>query len=224
MSRKEDSEILKAGFNDTTVMPWNIYDPHTQRGEHLKKFYWVHHTLKYKLITPVLAFVRKFWKKRLIHEVPYYPYNKNIKLFDSSFKQALIDWNKYFRGRFDTEPDYRLYMARRNDGSSENLRTMKDIIITVAMEDTSYREFLNILMYRIAQNMGAAYKDNKDFDHIFYSSFETCDMIYYALHQKDKREITKMIMNAEGRLVKLNKGGVLDEHKTVVGKKNTKKN
>ena len=60
---------------------------------------------------------------------------------------------------------------------------MKHIMVTMLQYDTAYKEFMNILMFTMADRMNKAYKDHNKTNHLFYMSGNPFDTQYFILGQ-----------------------------------------
>lgn len=81
---------------------------------------------------------------------------------------------------------------------------MKDIVLTVSLNDTAYREFLNILMHSIAKRMYEIHKDEYPVKHLFYMARNGYDVEYFILAERMKVEKNLIIANVsrEGEIEK----------------------
>lgn len=171
--------------NRLDPMPKNIYEKDgVTYKEHTKRYHFIHFVFKYKFLVPLIHLARKMFHKRLKSVIPAENHNRNIILFDKAYDKALEVWCTKYRGLKDT-----------NDLSSEALRFMKDSVVTMALYDTAYREFLNILMYETAIEMNNYYKDHPDKipGHLFFS-VDIYDVKYYLLEKQiEYREMYRMV-------------------------------
>jgi len=178
---KKKDKLKKGFFPEDEVIKKNIYKDGLTGKQYRKRWNFFHRVFKYKFFVPLLKLVRKFLDK-YIEPVPMLPHNKNIILFDKAFEDSIIDWNEAFlsniqgikTGKKLTKKEI---LKSNNNVSALLLRNLKEIVIAGAINDTAYREFLNILMFNIAKIMNKNY-DN-DPEHLFYINKSVNDVIYY---------------------------------------------
>lgn len=176
-------------MKDKTKMGKNIYND--KRADlHEKKFHALHYVFKYKYLVPLLQLGKKLMKKALITKIPALNHNRNIIIFDKAFEEAIVKWHTlYLRNSGDPNkrPSYKEMKRRAKDHtklSGQSLRDMKDIMVTMYLYDTAYREFINILMHEIAHEMTDYYKDHPDkvTGHMFYTT-DIYETNYYVLEK-----------------------------------------
>ena len=176
-------------------MEKNIYAD-KRYDSHEKKFHVVHYVFKYKFFVPLLYVGRKILDKYLVKKIGNEEHNRNIKIFNNSFEEAITKWTIYYMR--NSGPEYKRKSRKfwttiaksKGVSSSQSLRTMKELVNTMAMNDTAYREFLNILMHEIAHQMHDEYtkpmykkKDNKyGTGHLFYT-VDPFDTTYYVFEK-----------------------------------------
>jgi len=172
----------KKAFKRKDKMGWNIYKPDEVLGEHLKNFNRVNYWLKNKFLIPCVLIVERLFRKYLVKEIPDYWYNKNIIIFERAYEKSIKSWaEKYIPNiavRTMKKKEIKEYYL--NHPSCRMLRTMKDMVITVALVDTAYREFLNILMHNSAQEMVKEYK-GEEVNHVFYTDKNVYDVNYLVI-------------------------------------------
>jgi len=162
-------------------MPWNIYNS-AQVAQHAKDFHAVHYLFKYRYMLPALRIGERLLGSALIKEVPDLPHNANIKVFHAAWEKSIVDWNVLYRANLEansrplTKEDLEKMLVCP---SSSALRLMGHISLTMALQDTAYREFLNIFCHNIARGMHGAYA-GLDVPHLFYSADDVYDVQYYA--------------------------------------------
>lgn len=188
-------------FKRKNKLPWNIYEPNAVMGEHFKKFHFIHFIFKYKLVEPLLLLGNKVFGKYIKQEVPKMHYNLNLQIFDRAYEQALHDWTwKYKRWR--ESPHGNLWSTKlcsEQNKTVDMLRTVKNILLTIPMNDTAYMAFFDLLMYKIGQGMNEEYKSQK-VKHLFYTCADTFDVEYYIMTQVLYDERTKEIKKAINKI------------------------
>lgn len=180
-------------------MPWNIYSPGMDYGTHFKTYHFIHSILKPLFIQPSLRLLEKFFGNYIKNKVPDQHYNKNLKIFDESFEETMEDWVKFYLNFRDgkTTPRYtkrEVEKLVRCHPSCRFFRTMKNIVLTVALWDTAYFEFMNIFMYKIGKNFHKEYK-GKPIRHIMYTSPDTFDTTYFMMTKIFEKHRNRLLIN-----------------------------
>ncbi len=183
-------------MKDNRKMQTNIYGD-KKFSTHEKKFHTIHYVFKYKFFVPLLYIGQKILNKYLVKKVDNQSHNRNIKMFDESFEEAIKKWNMYYlrnSGESHTRKSklhwIRVAKNRKLVGSNQSLRLMKELVVTMALNDTAYREFLNIWMHEIAHHMHQEYTkpEYKQKDgtfktgHLFYT-VDPFDTNYYVFEK-----------------------------------------
>ena len=169
----------------------NIYTgASTSVRSFMKRFRWIHFGLKYKALVPALLILERIIGDKLDGSVPPEYYNKNLMIFNDAYEEAIKIWCTQYLAFTDgpqneSNPTYKnqLEHALYGTGGPRSLRVMKDLTLTIALNDTAYREFLNILCLTIAKNISEAYKDQNPIEHIFYTSKNISDVHYFHVMQ-----------------------------------------
>lgn len=201
-------------------LPRNIYGD-TSVKTHLKKFHAIHYVFKYKYFVPLLRLGKRLIGKALIKEIPEGNHNRNIRVFDAAFEEAINKWHVYYlrnNGNIETRPTRKEMLLRAKDPknlSGQSLRDMKDIIITMYLYDTAYREFMNILMHEISIGMHEEYKGKFKTGHLFYTSDNITQPEYFVLEKLV--QVTIGLSDAEKllKLQELQNEVVTTEHKNI---------
>ena len=185
---KQDKENHQRIKKENRKINWCIYNNKTAK-EFVDKHHWLHYFVKYKIFVPLLYIFEKSIGKRLDKEVPEEIYNKNIKVFNDSFEDALVIWCEQFcrnsGKQHHSQPDQDTRENIRNkwasNSSSRLLRDAKDTALTLALNDTAYREFINIWMFEVTKQMNALYKDQDKIIHPLYTSKAIDDVTYVVI-------------------------------------------
>lgn len=190
----------KKVFKMKNKLGWNIYEPNAIMGDHLKRFHILNYVIKNRILIPGVLIMHKLFRKHLVRkpeDIPDYWYNVNIKILEKAFEEATKEWcYHYIKGltpdktmsKKDVENFY------ENSRSCKMLRAMKELVITMCIMDTAYREFINILLHKITQNMVKEHK-GKEVNHVFYTDKNVYNVNYLiigkVLSQKDINVNTK---------------------------------
>ncbi|NIA04269.1 MAG: hypothetical protein GWP09_02860 [Nitrospiraceae bacterium] len=173
--RKDNLNKLK--IPEDKEFGWNIYQDHNFK-EHKQKFHLVHFIIKYKLIVPTIMLLSYLTRK--VRPKFNQPYDKNFRIFNMAFDQALWLWAEYltFHTIEKDRTEYELYKIKRtySSYSVDLIKRMKHIVYSIISYDTAYRELFNFLMFELTKEMNMAYKDQ----HIFipYSDKGLFDITY----------------------------------------------
>ena len=176
----------KAAYKSDKKVPWNIYGVKTL-GEGISKFKLIHFVFKYKFFVPLLWITKKILGKTLDEPIAEEEYNKNINLFVKAFDVTKEQFARIYMTDTEVtgeELERRLTRARNTD-SMELLDMMKKLVAMMAVNDTAYREFLNMLMHSIAQLMIKEYAGKK-VNHLIYNSSDVYDVNYVLMMRKIK--------------------------------------
>ena len=160
-----------------TNIPWSIYGTDTNPEEILKKFNNYHYKTKYKVFIPIIYLANKLLKNTEEPTIENHWYNKNAKILRNTINETYKAWNEDFKGR--------------TTNVSNILKQIKNFILKTYLLDTAYRELINIFMFKIANNMHAAYKGKHR--HLMYKSLDAIDIEYYILgSQINNRTLIKV--------------------------------
>lgn len=181
---REDNEV-KQYYNDDTVHPWTIYGKNLKMSEWSRKFHYLDSTVKIRFIYPFVALADKVLGTK-VNSTPDKSefYDKNIVGFDAAWENTMKDLEKYFKpniGKSAPCSDMDNYTQRmKTIGTSRKLlETLKRYVLAFVLEDSSYREFFNILLLNIALEMNKIH--GKKANHILYTSNSIVDINYYMV-------------------------------------------
>ena len=148
-----------------------------------KRFRMFHYVIKNRIFVPLLKIFKLFFDKHLIKEVPDKIENKNIKIFNNAWEQSIIDWYKHFMKNTYSLTDDEIDKAIKNKSETSYLRTIKELQLTLILEDTAYREFYNMLVYNIVLEFQKEYPQGSKIKHLMYTSKNINDIKYYTAQQ-----------------------------------------
>jgi hypothetical protein len=179
-------------------MTKNIYGS-TDTKTHQRRFHFIHYVWKYKFFVPALLLAKKLLDKHLVKEIPEGNHNRNIKIFNDSYEEALKKWHLYYL-RNSGDPAKRPLESEMMKRYKEEpyLRSLKEIANTMFVHDTAYREFLNILLHELARGMVdyySKYPDNTT-GHLFYTT-DIYDVNYYVLEKMVEYTVRVGVADAE---------------------------
>ncbi len=108
-------------------MRQNIYDSKDFQS-HYKKWHLIHYVFKYRLLIPFIYLTKKVLGRHLLDQPADHPWNVNLKAFTKAYDTALLSCPKHMKSI---------------------LEHFKRVSLTISLEDTAYREFLNIFMHNL---------------------------------------------------------------------------
>ena len=166
---RKNTEIPKKAFKDERVIGDNIYPVKGKKvKDFARKFNFIHWGFKYKFFVPLLFFAEWILRKHGEDKVSGDWYNKNIKIYHASHEAAMHQLYRFFNNHPDS---YRCY------------NTAHKISLTLALNDTVTREYLNFLMHEIGTRMQKEYQ-GKPCYHVVYTSTETYVPVYFSLGKR----------------------------------------
>jgi hypothetical protein len=173
-------------------------------GTYVRKFHAIHYVFKYKYLVPFIRLGKKLIGKGLVKSIPEGHHNRNIKVFDDAFESAIEKWHIYYlrnNGLIDERPDRAEMLRRAKDPknlSGQSLRDIKEIVNTMYLYDTAYREFMNILMHEIAAKMHEEYKpESGKTGHLLYTCDPSYEVVYYTLERIIRQQVDIGVANTE---------------------------
>lgn len=196
--RKDKEKRIK---NDETIMTKNIYEVRT-RKEYYKKFHPVHFLFKYKFLVPLLRIGRRLLRNSLVTKPPKGHHNRNLIIFNEAYNEAVIKFHTLFtRNTGPKQKRMSKKEAIKKAHNDINLHAMKEIINTMYVYDTAYREFVNILLHEITHKMSDYYtkRPGKKENHLFYT-VDLYETNYFVLEKMISQQVQLQIENAEKAL------------------------
>jgi len=197
-NRKKGQDLKMKEFeNNQSTMPWHVYSNGQPQSysDHVKHFSWVHFFVKGKILIPFLLFFQWLIGKKIDKPIPDFWYNQNFKSFDAAFEKSLFEWYKYFivnlsKKKVDASgmtrnfpSDEEIQVLVEKNYGCKLLRFMKQFILLIALNDTAYREFLNILLFNITLGVQKDYGEKGCVDHPLYVSRNISDVNYFLTGQ-----------------------------------------
>jgi len=159
----------------------SIFRP-SENFKHKKKRYdFIHFVFKDKFVVPIVKFIEKRLRKVMINkreDIPVEIYNKNFHILYDTVHQSTEEWWKTFKGVDSLEdhivdpnitPERRKEYFMMLNSRLNHLDNKKNhhwhlipeffvrLLLTIALEDTAYRELLNIFMMKLQGNMNKAW-------------------------------------------------------------------
>jgi hypothetical protein len=177
-------------YSSEDKIGWNIYDPKLTNKQYKKRFDYFHLFFKYKFFVPLLKIAGKILNK-IKTKIPEGYENKNLFVFDKAFEKSINEWINYFRKevliKSGQKVNKKILKNMYKDNSTKMLRICKDILIQSSLNDTTYKEFFNILMFNICLGINEEYKGSEE--HLLYTEKSINDMRYYIIKNFKERGI-----------------------------------
>lgn len=177
-----EGELGSAVYKDQRNIGWNIYEPNITVSEYAKRFRRMHVVFKHRVFDPLLLLLKKVLGKDLKTQVPHDDYNKNLIIFENAFNKSLYIWTKYVSEIYQKPMTPQEMDKQLNSNCQNRLRDLKNIYITMLLNDTVYREFHNILMFEIARGMNEQHDANAY--HLLYTSKKINDVAWLYISRE----------------------------------------
>lgn len=166
----------------------NIYGRWEQRMiDFVKRQHRIHKWLKGMIMVPAILILKKVVGKYLDKEVPQEPQFKKLSIIEKAFDQAILDWVQHMLMRTRKREGQTIESRMEGNQSIECLRTLKQLVMTVAINDTAYMELLNFFAMRLTFYMNTEYGEN--IDHTIYCSRYVNDVRYFAIAHSTQLEL-----------------------------------
>ena len=171
--------------DNSRIMVWNVYN-----GKDIntfnKKFNIIHYVIKYKIMVPLIKVIKYKFKKILEEPIKNEPMNKNLIAFENAFEQTKKDWIIKWNINLDDAElkkfgGYDNYVQQAFKIQFETLDTLKNLVKIICVNDTAYKEFMNILLINITKEIEKTYPKGKGMKHILYTGHNVHDFRYYAM-------------------------------------------
>jgi hypothetical protein len=149
--------------------------------------------LRWKLIRRLSRFARfflfKYGKEVVLskHDIPDEPYNKNMKILWDAFELSshIWYWEFFKAGILKEHPEKRPELEKEwQNRNTNNWYCFPKVALgtttTVCLEDTAYREWLNIYMHTLHELMNKEYNPELKHEHVLYTSPGDHDFRYFV--------------------------------------------
>ena len=156
----------KQDYENPNKVNESIYPKSQSLGKYCKRFNWIHRFFKIMIIVPGMLIFDKLVGKRLDSKVEDEWYNKNLKILDDSWHEAMGVMEKHMCPTLSKSRSYEL--ARK-------------VMNTLVLNDSITREFMNALLHTITQNMQKAYQGKGDVYHVFYTDTVSYNPVYFTM-------------------------------------------
>jgi len=162
---------------DEGVLPeQSLYSPGLTNVEHQKKWHRIHYVFKYKFVAPILMLAGKLLGKYMDCDIPERFDYRNLKVFNESFDKAVVDWYRKSLSADKVLSDEQILKER----CCRQLNTIKQIMVTVAKNDSAYLNFFNTLSFELTSQMNKEY-DGEEISHLYFTSDNTSDVNYFVM-------------------------------------------
>jgi len=174
--RPSEFDTKNKALPDEHKFGWNMIKEDCTKKEYAKQFTVFHHKFKYRFIVPVIIICQKLLGKYLVKKLPDRKYNEQFQCMDKAYEQTIKDmmylhyqYIEDIKNKKYTEVDKRkLEDNVKNHLTAKNLRTIKEIILTVIQNDTWYRNFGTMFLYNLYKDLHVFFGKNKEI--MLYSS------------------------------------------------------
>jgi hypothetical protein len=195
-----------AEAKDNTRIKKNIFGAKTVK-ENYFRHRTVHFILKYKIIVPAIWFINRYFGKWLREKIPSGNHNRNLRIHDKAWKSAMKKWVYYYvrNGGFRNQR-----MSKRQcDERVRNdpyLHIINKLIKTIYLDDTAYREFMNVYWHEMTNAMVKYYSKypDKRTGHLFFTT-DMYDVNYYVLEKMAEHTFKYQVEDAQLLLEEANK-------------------
>ena len=171
----------------TSEIPVNNFYGRETLGQQTKRFNVVHYVFKYKFFMPLLFVGKWLLGKHIAKVVPDKPHYRFITLFDKAFDDAVVKWNQHYiqanKKNPLTEEQIKTQYTERTHGGMAALKTIKQMINTVLLNDDAYYELLPYLLGNITLAMNAEAEDGK-VTHLSREYIKNIDPMYELVYLK----------------------------------------
>jgi len=173
-------------------MPPNIYEGRMLH-DYVRKFERIHTTFKYLYLYPLVGIATKILGKHMDKKIPKRWYNKNLIILDKAIDKSVYEWYSRYLMHVDKMPPAEVKARLESDRSVKLIKSLKYLMFTIVLNDTAYRELVNIMCHNIAHGMMKEYK-GKTVNHLFYSEKSIYSTVYLNHGQQlINQDYTKVI-------------------------------
>lgn len=163
----------------------SIFRPAKDFAEKEERFNVIHYSFKARIFMPLFRFfekrgewiIKRFLGKKLAQyrvDIPDEPYNANALIFYDALEETLQEWWFQFKGinllrqrekeRGLTDPEKRRLLELLDEWEDKKTRhwyriprMCRNLMLTVYLEDTAYREMINMFMFKLQGKMNEHY-------------------------------------------------------------------
>jgi len=138
---------------------WNVYNFKDQK-ESDKIFGWVHNTLKYKIVVPIVNLLGKQVDKHVDYKMKYNNHTKIYFAFSRALENTNDKWfNEWGLKTYYTDNAKHLRkMFQKQFGIIENF---KKIFFTICKYDTAYDTFFKIFSFEFVKEIQNTFRQDK---------------------------------------------------------------
>ena len=145
-----------------------------------KRFRLIHYSFKCNTFIPLLKWIQKFIGKHMVNkrsDIPDEPFNRNFFLLHDAYEESVREWWFKFKGIDDhcgKDEDREEHIKAWNERKERDLNWYKltkmnvDLWLTICLEDTAYRELMNVFMFKLYEKMQKEYPTGKPIEHPMY--------------------------------------------------------
>ena len=170
-------------LKDEDMMGPNIYTPpYTKRCDWAKRAIFVHHTLKFKILLPLIAIIRVVMGSKKA-ETPAIDYYRELECFDRAYEQSLRLWHKHYLNYNKTYTKKQIEKAFDANSTVKNLRALKEMSKLIVSNDSAYYEFFVMMSHNYACELNKEFR-GENINHLIYSDKSSNSPYWFTLdHQ-----------------------------------------
>jgi hypothetical protein len=168
----------------------SIFRPFKDEREKGDRHWLIHQSFKKRLFYPIMKIMDIWLNKHMvktIEDIPDQPYNVNFKILWKSFELGIEDWyNNFYRMRNKPKGDIiNKKEMEENWKKKEELHWYRipkffmKLLLTIALEDTAYREQVNCLLFRIQGEMNKKWNPRKKHRFPMYTNRFDMEAAYF---------------------------------------------
>jgi len=193
---KLQSNMNQDRLDKTNMQEWNPYEGNDfdkiTFGAHSRKFHWIHFIVKNKIMLPILWFVHSTLRKYLVKDIDDEDHNRFLKMYNDAYEKSLTQWNViHLRNHKHDQKGFKHWLKNKeNHDSSQHLRLLKEVCLTMAWYDTAYREFYNMLCINIAKEVNDSLSKTEKLHHLLNINQGLPQVQYYKMY--------KLVLEVEG--------------------------
>lgn len=171
-----------------------IFRPVKSKKAKSKRWHFIHYSLKAKVVVPIILFLQRYMSKYIIknkRDIPNKPWNKNFRImwdsFEEAFKDHFFKYSKNKKNAFGFKQFEKVKRGLLGGAHSYGIPKFSlKLLLTIILEDTAYREMLNMFLFRLQKNMNKEYDPKGKHKFPIYSTNYEGNIHFFLLWMKQK--------------------------------------